>query len=167
MGSCDCSSTDQRPRPAGRVLNQIRNSPVRSQNAAERALLAQYITNNSGGGKTLTFGSLLTFPLEGRMFYVQPIYVQAAAGSGSFPQNKITVAVYGTTVAWGDALEQAVSGLFGQVTAARRRRRRPIPVRVHPPRRTPVSRPDRPQREPAALAHAGGVHGRAGGVEVR
>ncbi len=47
------------------------------------------------------------------MFYVQPIYVQAASASGSFPQNKINVAVYGTTVAWGDTLEQAVSGLFG------------------------------------------------------
>ena len=102
------------PAGPGQVLNQIQNSPVRSQNAAEQLSLAQYITNNSGGGKTLTFGNLLTFPLEGRMFYVQPIYVQAAAGSGSFPQNKITVAVYGTTVAWGDTLEQAVSGLFGQ-----------------------------------------------------
>ena len=67
-----------------------------------------------GSGKTLTFGNLLTFPLEGRMFYVQPIYVQAASGSGSFPQNKINVAVYGTTVAWGDTLAQAVSGLFGE-----------------------------------------------------
>ena len=44
------------------------------------------------------------------MFYVQPIYVQAASGSGSFPQNKVTVAVYGTTVAWGDTLAQAVTG---------------------------------------------------------
>ncbi|WP_425474988.1 UPF0182 family protein [Fodinibacter luteus] len=102
------------PAGPGQVLNQIQNSPVRSQNSAEQLSLAQYITNNSGGGKTLTFGNLLSFPLEGRMFYVQPIYVQAAAGSGSFPQNKITVAVYGTTVAWGDTLEQAVSGLFGQ-----------------------------------------------------
>ena len=101
------------PAGPGQVLNQIQNSPVRSQNAAEQLSLAQYITNNSGSGKALTFGNLLTFPLEGRMFYVQPIYVQAAAGSGSFPQNKITVAVYGTTVAWGDTLEQAVSGLFG------------------------------------------------------
>ena len=101
--------------PAGpaQVLNQIQNSPVRSQNPAEQLSLAQYITNNSQSGKELTFGNLLTFPLEGRMFYVQPIYVQAASGSGSFPQNKINVAVYGTTVAWGDTLEQAVSGLFG------------------------------------------------------
>ena len=95
------------------MLNQIQNSPVRSQNPAEQLSLAQYITNNSQSGKTLTFGNLLTFPLEGRMFYVQPIYVQAASASGSFPQNKINVAVYGTTVAWGDTLEQAVSGLFG------------------------------------------------------
>ena len=101
--------------PAGpaQVLNQIQNSPVRSQNPAEQLSLAQYITNNSQSGKQLTFGNLLTFPLEGRMFYVQPIYVQAASASGSFPQNKINVAVYGTTVAWGDTLEQAVSGLFG------------------------------------------------------
>ena len=101
--------------PAGpaQVLNQIQNSPVRSQNPAEQLSLAQYITNNSQSGKQLTFGNLLTFPLEGRMFYVQPIYVQAASASGSFPQNKVNVAVYGTTVAWGDTLEQAVSGLFG------------------------------------------------------
>ena len=92
------------PAGPGQVLNQIQNSPVRSQNPAEQLSLAQYITNNSGSGKTLTFGNLLTFPLEGRMFYVQPIYVQAASGSGSFPQNKVTVAVYGTTVAWGDTL---------------------------------------------------------------
>ena len=102
------------PAGPGQVLNQIQNSPVRSQNQAEQLSLAQYITNNSGSGKTLTFGNLLTFPLEGRMFYVQPIYVQAASGSGSFPQNKITVAVYGTTVSWGDTLSQAVSGLFGE-----------------------------------------------------
>ena len=102
--------------PAGpaQVLNQIQNSPVRSQNPSEQLSLAQYITNNSQSGKQLTFGNLLTFPLEGRMFYVQPIYVQAASASGSFPQNKVNVAVYGSTVAWGDTLEQAVSGLFGE-----------------------------------------------------
>ena len=65
------------------------------------------------------------------MFYVQPIYVQAASGSGSFPQNKITVAVYGTTVAWGDTLGQAVTGLFGEGDAAdepdRAGRHRPRP----------------------------------------
>ena len=101
------------PAGPGQVINQIQNSPVRSQNTAEQLSLAQYITNNSGSGKQLTFGNLLTFPLAGKMFYVQPIYVQASAGSGSFPQNKINVAVYGSTVAWGDTLEQAVSGLFG------------------------------------------------------
>ena len=97
------------------MLNQIQNSPVRSQNAAEQLVAgAVHHQQLRRSGKTLTFGNLLTFPLEGRMFYVQPIYVQAASGSGSFPQNKITVAVYGTTVAWGDTLGQAVSGLFGE-----------------------------------------------------
>ena len=104
----------QQPAGPGQIINQIKNSTARSQNPAEQLNLAQYITNNSGAGKELTYGNLLTFPLEGRMFYVQPIYVQASAGSGSFPQNKVTVAVYGSTVAWGDTLEQAVSGLFGQ-----------------------------------------------------
>ncbi|WP_392542840.1 UPF0182 family protein [Oryzobacter telluris] len=98
----------------GQVLNQIQNSTARSQNPTEPLNLAQYITNNSGSGKQLTFGNLLAFPLQGRMFYVQPLYVQASAGSGSFPQNKVTVAVYGTNVAWGDTLEQAINGLFGE-----------------------------------------------------
>lgn len=103
----------QPPGP-GQVRNQIQNSTSRSQNPAEPLNLAQYITNNSGSGKQLTFGNLLTFPLAGRTFYVQPIYVQASGGSGSFPQNKITVALYGTNVAWGDTLEQAITGLFGE-----------------------------------------------------
>lgn len=102
------------PPGPGQVLNQIQNSTARSQNPAEPLNLAQYITNNSGSGKQLTFGNLLAFPLQGRMFYVQPIYVQASGGSGSFPQNKVTVAVYGTNVAWGDTLEQAINGLFGE-----------------------------------------------------
>ncbi len=102
------------PAGPGQVLNQIQNSTARSQNPAEPLNLAQYITNNSGSGKALTFGNLLAFPLQGRMFYVQPLYVQASAGSGSFPQNKVTVAVYGTNVAWGDTVEQAVKGLFGE-----------------------------------------------------
>jgi uncharacterized membrane protein (UPF0182 family) len=104
----------QQPAGPGQVINQIKNSNVASQNPAERLNLAQYITNNSGAGKELTYGNLLTFPLEGQMFYVQPIYVQASSGSGSFPQNKVTVVLYGTQVAWGDTLEQAVTGLFGE-----------------------------------------------------
>ena len=106
------------PSGPGQVLNQIKNSPERSQNESEQLSLAQYITQNSSGGKTLTYGNLLSFPLEGRMFYVQPLYVQAASGSGSFPQNKAVVTVYGNTVAWGDTLGQAVSGLFGEGAAA-------------------------------------------------
>ncbi|MBT9254117.1 UPF0182 family protein [Phycicoccus sp. MAQZ13P-2] len=107
-------SSNQAPSGPGQVRNQIQNSNVRSQNPAEQLGLAQYITNNSSGGKKLTFGNLLTFPLQGRTFYVQPIYVQASEGSGSFPQNKITVAVYGSNVAWGDTLDQAITGLFGE-----------------------------------------------------
>ena len=103
----------QQPAGPGQVINQIKNSNVASQNPAERLNLAQYITNNSGAGKELTYGNLLTFPLAGQMFYVQPIYVQASSGSGSFPQNKVTVVLYGSQVAWGDTLEQAITGLFG------------------------------------------------------
>ena len=37
------------PAGPGQVLNQIQNSPVRSQNPAEQLSLAQYITQNSSG----------------------------------------------------------------------------------------------------------------------
>ena len=76
------------PAGPGQVINQIQNSTARSQNAAEPLNLAQYITQNSGSGKTLTFGNLLAFPLQGRMFYVQPLYVQAASGSGLLPAEQ-------------------------------------------------------------------------------
>ena len=51
-----------------------------------RAASAQYITNNSQSGAR-TFGNLLTFPLEGGMFYVQPIYVPAH-GLGVVPPEQ-------------------------------------------------------------------------------
>ena len=76
------------PAGPGQVLNQIKNSPERSQNEAEQLSLAQYITQNSTGGKTLTFGNLLSFPLEGRMFYVQPLYVQAVLRLGVVPAEQ-------------------------------------------------------------------------------
>ncbi|MBR7743803.1 UPF0182 family protein [Phycicoccus sp. BSK3Z-2] len=106
----------QTPPGPGQVINQIKNSTTRSQNPNEPLNLAQYITNNSGGGKQLRYGNLLAFPLQGQMFYVQPIFVQASSGAGSFPQNKITVALYGTNVAWGDTVDQAITGLFGEGT---------------------------------------------------
>lgn len=129
--NADAGSTDATPAPGygslrllefgaatppgpGQVVNQIQNSNTRSQNETEPLTLAQYITNNSGSGKALTFGNLLTFPLAGKMFYVQPIYVQASGGSGSFPQNKVSVVAYDNRIAWGDTVAQALGGLFGQ-----------------------------------------------------
>ena len=95
------------------VLNQIQTSPVRSQNTAEIQPLSTYITQNSQSGKTLSFGNLLTFPLGGKLLYIQPIFIQQSKAAGSFPQNKITVAVYDDKVAWGDTVSQALNGLFG------------------------------------------------------
>ena len=96
------------------VLNQIQTSPERSQNPAETQNLSTYITQNSQSGKILSFGNLLTFPLAGNLLYIQPVFVQQSKAAGSFPQNKITVAVYNDKVAWGDTVEQALNGLFGK-----------------------------------------------------
>ena len=122
----------QTPPGPGQVINQIKNSTTRSQNTSEPLNLAQYITNNSAGGKRLLYGNLLAFPLQGQMFYVQPIYVQASSGAGSFPQNKITVALYGSNVAWGDTVDQAITGLFGEGT------------QVAPPDQPQPDQPDTP-----------------------
>ena len=149
------------PSGPGQVLNQIKNSPERSQNEAAQLSLAQYITQNSSGGKTLTYGNLLSFPLEGRMLYVQPIYVQAASGSGSFPQNKAVVAVYGNKVAWADTLERPSTACSARAARAddptepdgpptTPARHRGGSAR---PRRSPRSRrPTRPARMPSRPA---------------
>ena len=153
----------QQPAGPGQVINQIKNSNVASQNPAERLNLAQYITNNSGAGKDLTYGNLLTFPLAGQMFYVQPIYVQASSGSGSFPQNKVTVVLYGSQVAWGDTLAQAITGLFGAG------RGRPATARTAGPAR-PAGPARRHARGPAGRRHRGhpaGLRRRPGGAEER
>ncbi len=97
----------------GQVQNQIEISTARSQSPTEPLNLSQFIAQNRQTGKALTFGNLLTLPVGGGLLYVQPMYVQATKESGSFPQNKATVAVFGKRIAWGETLKQALDGLFG------------------------------------------------------
>ena len=53
------------PAGPGQVLNQIQNSPVRSQNPAEQLSLAQYITNNSQSGKAADVRQPADLPARG------------------------------------------------------------------------------------------------------
>ena len=97
----------------GQVENQIEVSTARSASPSEPLNLSQFIAQNRQSGKTLTFGNLLTLPVGEGLLYVQPMYVRASKESGSFPQIKATVAVFGKQVAWGETLDQALDGLFG------------------------------------------------------
>jgi uncharacterized membrane protein (UPF0182 family) len=97
----------------GQVQNQIEVSTARSQSPSEPLNLSQFIAQNRQSGKQLTYGNLLTLPVGEGLLYVQPMYVQASRESGSFPQNKATVAVFGKRIAWGETLDQALDGLFG------------------------------------------------------
>ncbi len=76
------------PSGPGQVINQIENSTARSQNACRAAQPRAVHHQQLRSGKQLTFGNLLTFPLRGRMFYVQPLYVQASGGPGPSPRTR-------------------------------------------------------------------------------
>ena len=146
------------PQPAGpaQVLNQVQSSPARSQNPPSSSARAAH-HQQLESGKQLTFGNLLTFPLEGRMSTSSDLR-PGGLGLGSFPQNKMNVAVYGTKIAW-------VTPRAGRSAVCS------VPFRratTSPPslRARPADRPGQPGGDPARRRARGDPGGLCGGQEA-
>ncbi|MCH8613627.1 UPF0182 family protein [Arsenicicoccus dermatophilus] len=98
------------------VANEISSSAASSPRFA--LTLGQFLNSGSSGGSKVAKGNLLTLPVGGGVLYVQPIYVQASAGTSAYPQSKAIVASFGDKLAWSDTLDGALDGLFGGSSGA-------------------------------------------------
>lgn len=64
------------------------------------------------GDSEVISGNLLTLPVGGGLLYVQPVYVQASAGT-SFPLLQKVLVSFGDQIAFEDTLDAALDELFG------------------------------------------------------
>ncbi len=66
----------------------------------------------SRGTAEVKYGNLLTLPLGGGLIYIQPIYTVQNDSSGAYPVLRFVVARFGTHIAIGDTLQEALDGVF-------------------------------------------------------
>jgi uncharacterized membrane protein (UPF0182 family) len=88
----------------GQTYNFIQTNPV----VADRLLPF----NRQGASASAIFGNLLTLPLGGGLLYVQPIYTQTTATTGSYPALRFIVVRFGEQIGIGDTLQAALDQVF-------------------------------------------------------
>lgn len=64
------------------------------------------------GGAETREGNLLTLPVGGGLLYVQPIYVERAAGDSTYPLLRRVLVMFGPEVGVGDTLQGALDQIF-------------------------------------------------------
>jgi uncharacterized membrane protein (UPF0182 family) len=73
--------------------------------------IAQNLTLLRQEGSQVTFGSLVTLPIEDSILYVQPVFVRAEGIA--IPELKRVVVVFGEEVVMEESFEEALATLFG------------------------------------------------------
>jgi uncharacterized membrane protein (UPF0182 family) len=92
------------------VNNDFQSDPTASQ---ELTLLRR-------GGSQVTFGNLITLPLDGGLIYAQPVYVSADAdgAAGAYPALKRVFTYYNGSVGYAPTLAASLAQAFGTGGAA-------------------------------------------------
>ncbi|MDP9093208.1 MAG: UPF0182 family protein, partial [Actinomycetota bacterium] len=96
--------------PTGTVTNgpeQISN--ILSTNSVITKDLSLF--NAAGGGSSVVHGNLLTLPIGNAFLYVEPLYVQAVSGKGSYPTLQRVLVVYGDKIGYAADLADALANL--------------------------------------------------------
>ena len=88
----------------GQTSNFIQTNPI----VADRLLPF----NRQGASASAIFGNLLTLPLGGGLLYVQPIYTQTTATTGSYPALRFIVVRFGEQIGIGDTLQATLDQVF-------------------------------------------------------
>src|SRR5690625_6944672 len=64
------------------------------------------------GGSQVLHGNLLTLPVGGGLLYVQPVYVQASAGT-QYPLLQYVLVAFGEEIGFAPTLTEALDQVFG------------------------------------------------------
>jgi len=101
-----------------RVLELPRSSTVsgpgqvQNQFEADPAVQTQLnILRVQGGAAGVVYGNLLTLPVAGGLLYVEPVYVKASGGEGSYPLQQKVLVSFGDRIGFESTYSAAVASL--------------------------------------------------------
>ena len=77
---------------------------------AQTPTISQQITLWNTNGSSVTLGNLLVIPLKNSLLYVEPVYL--AASSNALPAFQKVVVTNGSTIVWGNTLQDALTQLY-------------------------------------------------------
>jgi uncharacterized protein len=89
--------------------SQVTPGPEQVQNTFENnPTVSQQLTLLRGPGSKTVSGNLLTLPFGGGFLYVEPVYLQANFGGGTYPLLKRVLVSYGNDIGFGATLDDAL-----------------------------------------------------------
>jgi len=82
---------------------------------AQNSTISGQITLWNTAGSKVTLGNLLVIPLKDSLLYVEPVYL--AASSNALPTFQKVVVTNGSTIVWGNTLQEALTQLYAAQVA--------------------------------------------------
>lgn len=99
-----------------RVLEMPTDPPVDGPQLVQSEFnsnFAREITQLRGKDSTVEYGNLLTFPLEGGLLYVEPVYVRGSHADTDYPLMKDVFVSFGGKTALDSTLDKALATVSG------------------------------------------------------
>jgi uncharacterized protein len=101
-----------------RILRMPSSTPIPGPGQAQNSFQSRFAgeLNLLGvGASSVRYGNLLTLPYAGGLVYIEPVYIQVAAGGGQepYPILQRVLVSYGSKIGVGRTLEEALKEVFG------------------------------------------------------
>jgi uncharacterized membrane protein (UPF0182 family) len=131
-----------------RILRMPSNTPIPGPGQAQNAFQSRFAgeLNLLGvGASSVRYGNLLTLPYAGGLVYIEPVYIQVAAGGGQepYPILQRVLVSFGSKIGVDRTLDAALQEVFG------------TGQEESPPDNTQVTKPDQTSTElKSAIAQA-------------
>ncbi|TMR09392.1 UPF0182 family protein [Nonomuraea turkmeniaca] len=102
-----------------RILRMPSNTPIPGPGQAQNSFQSRFAgeLNLLGvGASSVRYGNLLTLPYAGGLVYIEPVYIQVAAGGGQepYPILQRVLVSYGSKIGVGRTLDEALKEVFGE-----------------------------------------------------
>ncbi|WP_194244029.1 UPF0182 family membrane protein [Nonomuraea phyllanthi] len=101
-----------------RILRMPSSTPIPGPGQAQNSFQSRFAgeLNLLGvGASSVRYGNLLTLPYAGGLVYIEPVYIQVAAGGGQepYPILQRVLVSYGSKIGVGHTLDEALQEVFG------------------------------------------------------
>src|SRR5690606_32563793 len=102
-----------------RILRMPANTPIPGPGQAQNAFQSRFAgeLNLLGvGASSVRYGNLLTLPYAGGLVYIEPVYIQVAAGGGQepYPILQRVLVSFGSEIGVARTLDEALAQVFGK-----------------------------------------------------